>query len=256
MDLGLTGSVAIVTGGSRGIGRAIAHGLGAEGCAVFLCARGEQQLNATIGELRAWGAEVDGLAADVTTEEGCQRVVDAAVSSFGGVDVLVNNVGGGGGSTFMATSDDDWRGAFDLTVFPSIRMSRLAVPHMKARGGGTIIMIASIYGRESGGRATYNAAKAAEISLAKSMARDLAADNVRVNSVAPGSIMFPGGTWERRQQADPALIQRMLDLDLPFGRFGTAEEVADVVVFLVSRRASWVAGASVTVDGCQSRSLF
>jgi len=127
---------------------------------------------------------------------------------------------------------------------------------MKERGGGVILMIASIYGRESGGRATYNAVKAAEISLAKSMARELAPDNIRVNSVAPGSILFPGGSWERRQQADPAAIQKMIEDDLPFGRFGTANEVGDVVAFLASTRASWIAGASVTVDGCQSRSLI
>ena len=117
-------------------------------------------------------------------------------------------------------------------------------------------MIASIWGRESGGRMTYNAVKASEISLAKSMAQQLAADNIRVNSVAPGSISFPGGTWHRRQQSDPQAMEEFIRENLPFGRFGRAEEVGAVVAFLASPRASWISGASVTVDGCQSKSLF
>jgi 3-oxoacyl-[acyl-carrier protein] reductase len=117
-------------------------------------------------------------------------------------------------------------------------------------------MIASIYGRESGGRMTYNAVKAAEISLAKSLAQQLAGDNIRVNSVAPGSILFPGGSWDKRLEADPDAIAEFVRHELPFGRFGRAEEVADVVAFLASDRASWVSGASITVDGCQSRSLI
>ena len=128
------------------------------------------------------------------------------------------------------------------------------MPHLRRRGGGVIIMIASIWGRESGGRMTYNAVKAAEISLAKAMAQQLARDNIRVNAVAPGSIMFPGGSWHRRQQDDPAFIEEMIRRELPFGRFGRDREVGDVVAFLASDRASWVSGATLTVDGCQSRS--
>src|SRR5690606_33032547 len=140
------------------------------------------------------------------------------------------------------------------TLFPAIRMSRRVVPSMQARGGGVILMVASIWGRESGGRMTYNAVKAAEISLAKSMAQQLAGDNIRVNSIAPGSILFEGGSWHQRQQADPEGIAAFVARELPFGRFGRAEEVGDVVTFLASPRASWVSGACVTVDGCQSRS--
>jgi 3-oxoacyl-[acyl-carrier protein] reductase len=125
---------------------------------------------------------------------------------------------------------------------------------MKKRGGGSIVMIASIWGRESGGRMTYNAVKAAEISLAKSMSQQLAKDNIRVNSVAPGSILFPGGLWDRRQKDDPAGIADFVKRELPFGRFGRPEEVGAVVAFLCSPCASWISGASVPVDGCQSRS--
>ena len=160
------------------------------------------------------------------------------------------------GTTIVDTSDAEWTEALDQTLFPAIRASRLAVPHMRRRGGGAIIMIASIWGRESGGRMTYNAVKAAEISLAKSMAQQLARDNIRVNSVAPGSISFPGGSWFKREQEDPAGIAEFVDRELPFGRFGRPEEVGSVVAFLASPRASWISGASVPVDGCQSRSMI
>ena len=160
------------------------------------------------------------------------------------------------GAGIVDTTDAEWNEAFDQTLFPAIRASRLAVPHMRRRGGGAIVMIASIWGRESGGRMTYNAVKAAEISLAKSMAQQLARDNIRVNSVAPGSISFPGGSWHRRQQEDPAGMAEFVRRELPFGRFGRPEEVGAVVAFLVSPRASWISGASVPVDGCQSRSLI
>jgi 3-oxoacyl-[acyl-carrier protein] reductase len=192
----------------------------------------------------------------VATISGVQEVIDATIRAFGGLDVLVNNVGLGRGAGLLDTPDSLWQEAIGQTLFPAIRASRLSVPHMRRRGGGAIVMIASIYGRESGGRMTYNAVKAAEISLAKSMARELAPYNIRVNSVAPGSILFPGGTWHRRQQEDPDAIAEFVRKELPFGRFGTPEEVGAVVTFLVSPRASWISGASVTVDGCQSRSLI
>src|SRR5207237_4592457 len=157
-------------------------------------------------------------------------------------------------SDLLGTTDSDWQEAFDQTLFPAIRASRMAIPHMKSRGGGSIIMIASIWGRESGGRMTYNAVKAAEISLAKAMAQQLAPANIRVNSVAPGSIFVAGGSWHKRQQADPAGIADFIKRELPFGRFGRADEVANIVAFLASSRASWISGASIAVDGVQGRS--
>lgn len=208
--------------------------------------------------IRAGGGSgrVVSVATDVATVAGVQQAIDVTVGTFGGLDVLVNNVGLGRGAGVVDTPDAVWQEAFDQTLFPAIRASRLAVPHMRSRGGGAIVMIASIYGRESGGRMTYNAVKAAEISLAKSMAQELAAYNIRVNSVAPGSILFPGGSWHRRLEADPEGIADFVRKELPFGRFGRPEEVGATVAFLVSPRASWISGASVTVDGCQSRSLI
>jgi 3-oxoacyl-[acyl-carrier protein] reductase len=259
LDLELKDKAAIVTGSSRGLGLACARALVEEGCGVTICARGEERLNAAAADLRnvAGGAErVLAVHADVSTAAGVETVIAAAVERFGGLDILVNNVGLARGTTITDTSDAEWQEAFDQTLAPAIRASRLAVPHLKRRGGGSIVMIASIWGRESGGRMTYNAVKAAEISLAKSMAQQLAADNIRVNSVAPGSILFPGGSWHRRQQEDPAGIAEFVARELPFGRFGRPEEVGAVVAFLVSARASWISGTSVPVDGCQSRSLI
>jgi 3-oxoacyl-[acyl-carrier protein] reductase len=257
LDLGLTDKVAVVTGSSRGLGLASARALVSEGCRVCLCARGSEQLAEAALEVEAAAKRPNMIAAvqaDVSTLAGIETVIARAVDTFGGLDILVNNVGRAAGSDLLGTTDAEWQAAFDETLFPAIRASRLAVPHMKARGGGAIIMIASIYGREAGGRMTYNAVKAAEISLAKALAGQLAPANIRVNSVAPGSIMFAGGSWYKRQQADPVGIADMIARELPFGRFGRAEEVGNVVAFLASHRASWVSGACIVVDGCQSRS--
>src|SRR6478672_2095223 len=257
MDLELADKVAIVTGASRGLGLACATALAAEGCRVTVCARGEANLSEAASSLRAVAGSDDRILpviADVSSAAGVNDVIRRTIDTFGRLDILVNNVGLAKGSTIVDTADAEWQEALDQTLFPAIRMSRASIPHMRKRGGGSIVMIASIWGRESGGRMTYNAVKAAEISLAKSMAQQLARDNIRVNSVAPGSISFPGGSWHRRQLEDPAGIAEFVARELPFGRFGRPEEVGGVVAFLVSPRASWISGASVPVDGCQSRS--
>jgi 3-oxoacyl-[acyl-carrier protein] reductase len=258
MDLGLSGKVALVTGASRGIGRAIALGLAAEGARVVMCARTAGDLEVAVREARARGggeAAAVGVPADVTTHAGVTALIDGALAAYGAIDVVVNNVGGSGARDFASTDDADLQAVLERNLFPALRVSRAALPHLAARGGGVIILIASIYGREAGGGASYNAAKAAEISLAKTMARDLAKDNIRVASVAPGSILFPGGSWDRRQKADPEGIAAFVKRELPWGRFGKPEEVADVVTFLCSARASWITGACLPVDGGQSRAF-
>jgi 3-oxoacyl-[acyl-carrier protein] reductase len=256
MDLELTDKVAIVTGSSRGLGLASARALALEGCRVTVTARGAGALDRAAADLgvAAGRDRVLAVAADVSTEAGAADVVARTIEHFGRLDILVNNVGKAGGADIVSTSDAEWQSALDQTLFPAIRVSRLAVPHMRAGSGGVILMIASIWGRESGGRMTYNAVKAAEISLAKAMAQQLAADRIRVNSIAPGSISFEGGTWWKRQQEDPEGMAAFVKRDIPLGRFGRDDEIGNVVAFLASPRASWITGACINVDGGQSRS--
>ena len=254
MDLGLAGKVAVVTGSSRGIGRGIATRLVEEGADVVFCARGAEALEEAVAAAEGPGGAY-GVVTDVSTPDGAAAVVDAAQSVFGGLDVVVNNVGGSGARTIDAMDADDLDAVLHRNLFPALHVTRAAIPALRERGGGVIALIASIWGREGGGSPSYNVAKAAEISLAKAMAADLAKDGIRVFSVAPGSTLFPGGSWERRQLEDPEGIAAFVERELPWGRFGTVDEIADVVAFLVSSRASWVVGACVPIDGGQSRSF-
>jgi 3-oxoacyl-[acyl-carrier protein] reductase len=258
MDLGLNNKVAVVTGSSRGLGLSSAKALAAEGCLVTLCARTEGRLREAADEVAVLAGGSDrvlAVTADVSRADGIELVIERTVRTFGAIDVLVNNVGLGGGAGLLETSDAEWQDAYDQTLLPAVRASRLAVPHMQRRGGGAIVIIASIFGREAGGRMTYNAVKAAQISLGKSLAQQLAPSNIRVNTLSPGSILFEGGSWWKRQQQNPAAIADFVARELPFGRFGRPEEVGSVVAFLASPRASWISGTSVVVDGCQSRAF-
>lgn len=254
MDLGLAGKVALVTGASRGIGNRIALALAEEGARLCLNARNEDGLNTAMAEVGSRGGDVEAVAADVTQAEGAEKVVSATVDRLGGIDILVNNVGGSVWTPFSQISDEEWNQVFDLSFFSAVRVTRAALRIMEEKGRGSVVNISSIYGRETGGPLSYNAAKAAMISMTSNLAQEAAPKNIRVNTVAPGSILFPGGSWERRQQADPAGIQAFVEGNIPSGRFGTPEEVADVVVFLASDRASWVTGACINVDGGQSKS--
>ena len=254
MDLGLKGKTALVTGSSRGIGNRIAQAFADEGANVCICARNAEGLQSALRQLDGKGVEVESLVADVTTVEGAEAVVEAAVKRFGRLDILVNNVGGAIWTPFQEISEDEWADIFDRSFFSAVRVTRAALPTMEKNGQGSIVNISSIFGREIGGPISYNAAKAAMISLTSTLAQEAAKKNIRVNSVAPGSIIFPGGGWERRMKEDPDGINEFVEANIAFGRFGKPEEVADVVVFLASDRASWVTGACLNVDGGQSRS--
>jgi 3-oxoacyl-[acyl-carrier protein] reductase len=248
MDLGLSGKVVIVAGASRGIGKAAALLLAGEGARVVMAAREETTLRDAVREVEAAGAEVLTVAADLTEETACVRLVDAAVERFGRVDALVTSL------HFSAPGfeDEALRQSFEVLLLPAVRLARLVAAQMREAGGGSIVHLSSIWGKEAGGQPSYNAMKAALISEAKAMARAFAPDGIRVNTVAPGSISHPAGTWYRRQQEDPEGMARFVEQNIPLGRFGTAEEVAAVVVFLCSPKASWVTGATIVVDGGQS----
>ncbi len=221
MDLGLLGKVAVVTGGSRGIGRAIALALAREGARVAIGARGAEGVEATLRELAAAGPGPHvGVAGDLTSADGVEALVGRAVEALGGVDLLAANVGGSGARTLADASEEDFRTVLERNLFPALRASLRVVPELRRRGGGAIVLLASIWGREAGGGPSYNVAKAAEVSLAKALARDLAPDGIRVNSVAPGSIEFPGGSWEKRRLADPGAIAEFVRREIPGGGWG------------------------------------
>lgn len=254
MDLGLLDKIVMVTGASRGIGRAIAEGFAQEGASLSVCGRNAESLEAAAQSMRSFGVEILAKAADVTQAAEAEAFVQETLGRYGRIDVLVNNVGGSRYTPTLEISDREWHDILDLNLVSAARMSRAVIPAMKKQHGGAIIMISSVWGRESGGHITYNAAKAAEISLCKSLAREFAGDGIRVNSVAPGSILFPGGGWERRVKADPEGMAEFVKREMPLGRFGKPEEIANVVVFLASGRASLITGACINADGCQSRS--
>ena len=271
MDLGLKGKAALLVGASRGIGGATAVALAREGCAVAILARGQAGAEERAREcLEAGAPAAIGIAADATHPEQLRTALDAALRHLGQLDVLVTLVGGSSPGGFAELDQAAWQSAFDRNLFAAVRISQLALPHLlasaereravesaggRARGMPAIVHVTSIWGREGGGPITYNAAKAALISLAHEQHRELAPKGIRVLSVAPGSTLHAGGSWEKRVAKDPDGMREFVAREIPFGRFGTAEELGDVIAFLCSPRASWVGGACVAVDGGQSRSF-
>jgi 3-oxoacyl-[acyl-carrier protein] reductase len=253
VDLGLAGRVGLVTGGSRGIGRSIALRLAAEGVKVSICGRTAETIEATRAELHAHGVQSHGVVADVTAPGEVERFVDESAAALGGADLLVANVGGTSGQDLLSSTPEDWVRTFDLNLFHAVRAIRAAVPHMQRGGGGSVVSISSISGWKPGPRAQYGAAKAGEIFLAGALAWELAAQRIRVNTVSPGSIMFPGGGWDRFRTERAERFAEFERREFPWGRLGTPEEVADAVVFLLSDRAAWINGANIAVDGAQGR---
>ena len=246
MQLELTGRNAIIAGGSRGIGRSIALTFAQAGANVSICARGETALRATEAELRQFGHAVHAVTCDLGNASAVADYVTAAAQALGGIDVLVNNASGFG------SSDDEagWAASVSVDLMAPVRASHAALPYLE-KSQGSIIHISSIAGLKASARTPpYGAVKAALIQYTLSQAAHLAAKHIRVNCIAPGSIEFPGGSWEKRKTSDPKLYNAILGR-IRFGRLGTPQEIANVALFLASSAASWVTGQTIAVDGGQ-----
>jgi 3-oxoacyl-[acyl-carrier protein] reductase len=249
MDLGLRGRAAAITGASRGIGRAVALTLAEEGCDVALCARGAADLEATAKAVRARGVRTHVDLCDLADPDAVRRFLEGAYRAFDQrLDVLVNNAS----ALAMGRDEAAWRAGFEVDLLGSVRAAEIVVPWMRAQGGGAIIYVSTTAALEAPSPPAYSALKAAVISYAKNQALELAPHNIRVNTVAPGCIDFPGGLWDQIHRSDPGFYDAMV-ATIPSGRMGTDQEIANVVVFAASERANWLRGAVISVDGGQHR---
>lgn len=256
MDLGLRGHAILVSGATRGIGRAIAGVLVAEGADLLICSRSQADVDETVAELHgtSGGGRAAGVALDVTADGSGARLVDAAVGAFGRLDGVVSNAGGAVGQPrFADTTADDWAESYRWNVIQTTELLRAALPALAGTGGSAVV-VGSISAALPSPWPQYAAAKAALESVTRSLAAEFASDRVRVNCVRPGSVLFEGGAWERYAQAEPAAFRAFVEADLPWGRLARPEHIANVVAFLLSPRAEWVTGSVIPVDGGQQRS--
>lgn len=258
MDLEIKGKYALVTGGSHGIGLAVAKGLVNEGCHVAICARDPKRLDRAVSELKKGNVDVLGLAADAMIPSDIHRVTRSLSEKWGTLHILVNNVGGGGGwggPTIEETEESVWIDTYNKNAMAAVRFTKWAVPLMQRQKWGRVVTLASIQGKQGGWPPWYSMAKSAEISLMKTLALDskLAGAGITFNTVAPGAILIPDTFWDEVRKNQPERFRKKIEDDLPLGRFGTPEEVANVVLFVCSQKASLVNGACLAADGAESK---
>jgi 3-oxoacyl-[acyl-carrier protein] reductase len=255
MDLGLKGRIALITGGSRGIGRATALLLAGEGVRLAIAARGADTLAQTAAEIRAMGGEVLTIQADFRSPAESARAVAETIAAYGGLDILIANAGGSFGERELASaSDADWDETFRFNVGHAIAALREATPALTRSDIGNAVFVASISGRAPAARgAQYAAAKAGLIHAARSLAWELGPQGIRVNAVSPGSTIFPGGGWERTRTERPEDFAKFEAEDFPAKRLSTVQEIADAIAFVVSPRAAGINAADIHVDGGQRR---
>lgn len=259
MDLGLKNKKVLVTGSTKGIGKAVAHAFLSEGAIVAITGRGQDALNAVRLEFeRAFGAgSVLALQADMTNEADISGCLKAIEDKWGGLDVLVANVGSGRGKPALEPGMGDWREMLEVNLLGSALVVKYTAPLMAKKGGGAIVFVSSIAGVEAlPAPFPYSSAKAGLIALSKNLSRALAGDNIRVNAVAPGNVLAPGGVWERKLREDSDAVNKYINSEVPMRRLGKAEEIADAVLFLSSERSSFITGACLVVDGGQTRGFF
>jgi 3-oxoacyl-[acyl-carrier protein] reductase len=258
MDLELRGKSVLVAGSSRGIGLGIAAAFLAEGAGVAITGRDAAGLKSTEETLRAAhpGATLLAIAGDLTDEHHCAEAIAAIVKEWGTLDILVANIGSGTGRPGWQFDAKDWAALYEINLFGSVRLIGHALPHMVAAKSGSIVIISSITGVEAThAPLAYSSAKAALLNYTKNLSHQVGSEGVRVNAVAPGNILFPGGSWEKRIAKDPAGTEAFIKEEVPMRRFGTPSEIADAVLFLSSPRASFITGACLVADGGQTRSL-
>ena len=256
MELGLKNHVALITGSSRGIGQSIAFEFAREGARVVITGRNPEEVNHTVDQINKSGGESFGFVGDLTNKDDIKSCADLVTDKWNSVDVLVANLGSGKGQRGWDAGVAEWNRLIELNLTSSVKVASTMMPHLMKSKAGNIIFIGSIAGLETlGAPPAYEVAKSALITYAKNLANEVGKDHVRVNIVAPGNIMFPGSTWDEKMKSNGEAVQSMIESEVPLKRFGTAEEVANAVLFLASTKAAFITGTCMVVDGGQTRAF-